>query len=109
MTKGPKSNCCNAEMKVVCGDDFGTPNDQVTYHYECTKCEKACDPAPKASNSSEKSNSSMLDNIFKLANQITKYTILAMLTKDDKEQDEFVEKIIKYNEEIEEQYSTNWH
>lgn len=68
MTKEPKSKCCNAAMKVVCGDDFGTPNDQVTYHYECTKCEEACDaqqlgeevggPAPKASNSSGKPDSS---------------------------------------------------
>lgn len=32
----PKSNCCNALVKIVGGDEG-------TNHYECTKCGKACD------------------------------------------------------------------
>lgn len=41
------SECCGAEMKVVCGEDF--PGDRYTNaggqtcHYECLKCHKSAD------------------------------------------------------------------
>ena len=53
MTQIPKSNCCNAEIKETCGDDFGTPGDMRTYWHECQKCKQPCDP-----NYSEKLKSS---------------------------------------------------
>ena len=38
-----------------------------------------------------------------------KYTFLAMLERDEQKQGEFIEKIIKENEKIEQLYSLNWH
>ena len=42
--KEPKSNCCNAEIKETCGEDFGTEDDISTCYWECQKCKKPCDP-----------------------------------------------------------------
>jgi methionyl-tRNA synthetase len=42
-----KSNCCNAEMKVITDTDLGRAG---TSHYECEACGKPCDPKPITDN-----------------------------------------------------------
>ena len=51
----------------------------------------------------------MLYAIHKLLHQAEKFTILAMLEVNSKKRDKFIVKIMDYNEQIEKEYSTNWH
>lgn len=42
-----KSNCCNAEIKVITDEDLGRAG---TSYYECSKCCNPCDPQPTTNN-----------------------------------------------------------
>lgn len=51
----------------------------------------------------------ILDRIYELTYKMQKHIFLAMLTKEEKQTDEHIKKIMECNEKIEELYSNNWH
>ena len=61
----PKSNCCNADLRPICGGSgIGK--------YECAKCRKICDPAsePKPETEQDEIKSKILSYVRSLQSKL---------------------------------------
>lgn len=94
----PKTVCCNV------------PYEETEKGVRCSNCHAPypCKAAPWPSDSQDKAKE-MLENVQYLAMDILMLSMAAKREGNEKERDAMIELITRRTEDIEEQYSCNWH